>query len=162
MDRSSRHDDDLYAWSQEQADLLRDLARQGSGPSGLDLDNLADEVEDLGRSELDKAESHLRLFLLHLLKIASAPDARPVEHWRAEAKVFHAGFHRAVTRSILRKIDLDQVWQLAVGQAGARLGLAGDAIVAVPDHCPFALDALLAAPPDLDAMAASLRDRQPN
>ena len=74
-----------------------------------------------------------------------------------EARVFHAGFRRAATQSILRKIDLDQVWQLAVGQAGARLALAGDTLIAVPELCPLELDRLMASPPDLDVLAARLR-----
>ena len=38
--RRVRYEEDLYAWSQEQASLLR--ARQ---PDGLDWDHLAEEIE---------------------------------------------------------------------------------------------------------------------
>jgi len=44
----SLYDDDFYAWTQEQAELLR----RGGGASALDIEHIAEEIEDLGKSEL--------------------------------------------------------------------------------------------------------------
>lgn len=54
---------DYYAWVHDQADALRrgDVGR-------LDLENLIDEVESLGRSEEHQLESRLAQLLMHLLK----------------------------------------------------------------------------------------------
>ncbi len=42
-------DEDFYAWTQDQAEALRALARQRwNGP--LDLEHLSEEVEELGRA----------------------------------------------------------------------------------------------------------------
>ena len=53
---------DIYAWTQEQAALLRDQKIQA-----LDYANLAEEVESLGYSQHHALESHLEVVLTHLL-----------------------------------------------------------------------------------------------
>jgi hypothetical protein len=54
---------DFYAWTQQQADLLR--SRQFNK---VDLEHLIEEVESLGNSELRELESRLTVLLMHLLK----------------------------------------------------------------------------------------------
>ena len=62
---------DFYTWTQEQGRLLR----QGAWAQ-IDRDNIAEEIETLGRSEFDKLESALRVLLLHLLKWDFQPQMR--------------------------------------------------------------------------------------
>ena len=62
------HDEDLYAWTQEQAAMLR--ARQAEG---LDWDNLAEEIQAVGGSDRRELKSRLRIILLHLLKWQGQP-----------------------------------------------------------------------------------------
>jgi len=57
------HDSDFYNWTQEQATLLRT-----GRIAELDIDNLIDEIEDMGRSEKRELENRLSLLLAHLLK----------------------------------------------------------------------------------------------
>jgi len=58
MDRRSLYDDDIYAWTQQQAEALRRLAGKGRDlPNDLDLENVAEEIEDVGKSELHRVES---------------------------------------------------------------------------------------------------------
>jgi len=72
MDRRSLYDDDIYAWTQQQAEVLRRLAETRRDlPNELDLENVAEEIEDVGKSELHRVESFVRLILLHLVKAAS-------------------------------------------------------------------------------------------
>ena len=54
---------DFYQWLQDQADLLRvgELA-------ALDIENLIEEIESVGRSEKRELENRLRVLLMHLLK----------------------------------------------------------------------------------------------
>jgi hypothetical protein len=56
--RRARYEDDLYAWTQEQASLLR--ARQSDG---LDWENLAEEIAAVGGSDRRKLESRLCIVL---------------------------------------------------------------------------------------------------
>jgi hypothetical protein len=75
--RPTTYDSDFYTWTQEQAELLRQgqIAR-------LDLENLAEEIESLGRSERRSVESAVRLLTHHLLKWERQPEKRtPI--WRA-------------------------------------------------------------------------------
>jgi hypothetical protein len=56
------YDEDFYAWTQQQAALLRRLPPPGNE---LDLEHIAEEIEDLGRSDLRAARSpcqHHRAF----------------------------------------------------------------------------------------------------
>src|SRR6266705_578176 len=53
MDNST-YDADILAWSEQQAAVLRDLARSRHDlPNELDLENVAEEIECVGRSEFD-------------------------------------------------------------------------------------------------------------
>src|SRR5215471_3552685 len=71
----THYDDDFYTWTQEQAALLREGAVQE-----LDLANLAEEIESLGKSERRALESHLEVLVLHLLKWQYQPSGRLTGH----------------------------------------------------------------------------------
>ena len=61
--RRSLHDNDFYAWSLEQAALLR-AGRVGEA----DLATIAEEIESMGKTEKRELVSRLTVLLLHLLK----------------------------------------------------------------------------------------------
>ena len=61
--RRSLHESDFYAWSLEQAALLR-AGRIGEA----DLDAIAEEIESMGKTEKRELVSRLTVLLLHLLK----------------------------------------------------------------------------------------------
>ena len=65
------YETDFYTWALEQAALLRER-RFGE----LDLENLVEEVEDLGRRQADELRSRYETVLLHLLKWEFQPDRR--------------------------------------------------------------------------------------
>jgi Domain of unknown function DUF29 len=73
----STYDTDFYAWAQQQAQALR-----AKDWAALDLDHLAEEVEDLRKTERRAVRSQLRLILSHLLKWVYQP-ARRGESWRS-------------------------------------------------------------------------------
>ena len=124
MDRRSLYDDDVYAWAKQQADALRRLARAGRDlPNELDLENVAEEIEDVGKSELSKVESYIQLTLVHLLKAASVPQARAYRKWMIEVRVFRAELLKNLTRAMRQNIDMDELWGLA--RLEGRGGLAG-------------------------------------
>jgi len=68
---SALYESDFYGWTQRQADAIR---------SGrlveLDLGNLLEEIETMGRSERRSLESSLSVLLMHLLKWSYQPDYR--------------------------------------------------------------------------------------
>ena len=57
------YDQDFYGWTQEQAALLR-----AGRLNDLDIENLIEEVETMGRSEKRELESRLTVLFVHLLK----------------------------------------------------------------------------------------------
>jgi hypothetical protein len=59
----SLYEQDYYAWTEEQAALLR-----AGQTAGLDLDHLAEEIEDMGRSQRRAVKNALIIVLVHLFK----------------------------------------------------------------------------------------------
>ena len=62
---------DYFAWTQQQAQMLR-----AGQLSSVDAKNLAEEIEDLGRSEKRALASHMTILLAHLLKWQYQPALR--------------------------------------------------------------------------------------
>jgi Domain of unknown function DUF29 len=65
------YDRDIYTWSQEQARLVRE-----GRWDAVDRENVAEEIESLGRTEFSKLESALRVLLIHILKWDHQPRRR--------------------------------------------------------------------------------------
>ena len=65
------YDRDFYAWANEQAALLR-----AGRLSEADIENIAEEIESMGRSEKRDLVSRLTVVLLHLLKWQFQPSHR--------------------------------------------------------------------------------------
>lgn len=85
--RRPRHDDDFFAWTQDQAARLRALPPEARG-NGLDVEDLAEEVESMGRSERSAVRSQLRNIAYHLLKLEFLPGRLTRAHWQAEIRGF--------------------------------------------------------------------------
>ena len=85
---SALYDEDFVRWTEEQAAALR-RARSipPAGISGsnlpLDWDNLAEEIESLGKSDRRELRSQITRVLRHLLKLEASPAAEPRAGWRA-------------------------------------------------------------------------------
>ena len=73
--------EDFFAWSQQQAEALRAAAR-GSSNQPLDWENLAEEVEDLGKSDRRELRSRLALIIEHLVKLRHSRARDPRRKWR--------------------------------------------------------------------------------
>jgi Domain of unknown function DUF29 len=76
MTARADYEADFFAWTQEQAQLLR-----ARGRLGLDWDNLAEEIESMGRRDRRELESRLRKIIHHLLKWQVQPERRG-RSWR--------------------------------------------------------------------------------
>ena len=76
----SLYDTDFLAWSKQQAEALRS-AMSGGSNQRLDLGNLAEEVEDLGKSIRRELQSQIRRIVRHLLKLEHSPAEEPRRGW---------------------------------------------------------------------------------
>jgi len=72
---------DFYAWTQEQASLLRQQQW-----SQLDLGNLIEEIESLGKQQRQELRNRLRLLIGHLLKWEYQPQRRS-RSWLATIRI---------------------------------------------------------------------------
>lgn len=79
-DAKTLYDEDLAAWSHEQAEALRAAARAGSNLA-LDWENLAEEIEDLGASQKSALHSQIRRIIQHFLKLEYSPAQDPRRGW---------------------------------------------------------------------------------
>ncbi len=149
------YDTDILVWSEQQADLLRRLAR-GERVNDVDWENVVEEVESVGRSEFQAVESLLDVALTHLLAVFTAPSAESVPHWRSEARAARARAARRASPSMLPRLDVQDLWTLARDSAADKLGPHGGPARELPATCPFTAAELLNRTPDLDALLARL------
>ena len=72
MDGAALHEEDIYAWSQHQAAVLRRMAALDPAalPNDLDLQHVAEEIEDVGNEQRYAVESSLVQLFAHLLRTA--------------------------------------------------------------------------------------------
>src|ERR1700746_1516171 len=80
MSDDSLYERDFVRWSAEQGAELRQLARAGyNGP--LDLPNIAEGIESLGRSDRQSLASHIRRILEHMMKLDTSAAVDPRQDW---------------------------------------------------------------------------------
>lgn len=160
MDGSTLYDDDILLWSERQADVLRRLGDSRRDlPNELDLDNVVEEIESVGRSELAAVKSQIRLILLHLIKLAVEPGADAAPHWRGEMVAFHGQAADRYAPSMRQRIDMDELWRSARTQMLLScVGDAHEAVAGLPETSPFAVDDMIAERIDGAALVARLTD----
>ncbi|MFZ4664538.1 MAG: DUF29 domain-containing protein, partial [Caldilineaceae bacterium] len=85
MTTTTLYEKDFVAWTQAQADLLRQAQF-----NQLDIANLVEEIEDMGKNRQRELSSRLQVLLSHLLKWQYQPERRspsweiPIQLQRAE------------------------------------------------------------------------------
>ncbi len=132
----SGYDDDFYAWTQEQAALLRHAPSLGNR---LDAEHVAEEIEDLGRSELHAAQSLCEHIIEHLLKLEYSGLSEPADHWRDEIVEWRLQLEKKLTRSIEAKLDLTGRYRSAL-RLLRRLERDVPGLMArAPAECPYSL-----------------------
>jgi len=77
---ASLYDQDFYAWANQQAALLR-----AGNLSEADIENIAEEIESMGKTEKRELISRLAVLLMHLLKWRYQPGLRG-NSWRLTVK----------------------------------------------------------------------------
>lgn len=126
---------DYYTWTGTQAQALRERK-----VSGLDWENLAEEVEDLGKAERHRLESHLESLLMHLLKWAYQPQRRS-RSWSDSIGEHRFRAHRVLRDNPGLKAKLAELF--ADAYDGARLAArreTGLDLSTFPESCPWSLD----------------------
>lgn len=138
MSAHPSYDQDYYLWFADQARLLR------SGTwDRIDVEHLAEELEDMGKREKRALRSRTVVLLAHLLKYAHQPDRRGPS-WtgtiREQRKQLFDLLGDSPSLKPLLAEALDDYYLSAKMLAAGETGLVESAF---PVSCPFSLDQLL-------------------
>ncbi|MFZ4657666.1 MAG: DUF29 domain-containing protein [Caldilineaceae bacterium] len=135
----SIYEQDFYAWTQQQAALLREHQF-----TRLDMDNLIEELESMGRSERRQLVSRLEVLLMHLLKWQYQPELRGrswqltiLEQRRRIVKLLRANPSLQPEIPVL----ILEAYEDAAFSAMRETGLP---LTTFPAHCPYAPNQVLA------------------
>jgi hypothetical protein len=145
MSDSTLYDDDILLWSEQQASAIRKLARGRDVPNELDIENVAEEIESVGRSELAAVKSYIRLIFVHLIKLHLEADSDSARHWLSEIAGFHSDMMARYAPSMRQRIDIDDIWRSGRDQSMLACdGVQQQSIAGLSQRSPFALNELLA------------------
>lgn len=129
------YETDFYQWTQQQADLLR----QGAW-SALDMENLIEEIDDMGRSQKNALQSYLFNVIMHLLKWQYQPDRRGAS-WRQSIDHGRNSIERLLENnpSLVRQLShlVALEYPRARRQASRETGLP---LTTLPENCPLTVE----------------------
>ncbi len=138
--KSPLYDRDFFAWSREQADLLR-MGKLAEA----DIEHIAEEIESMGRTEKRELISRLSVLLLHLLKWRYQPEKQSPS-WEASVKVQRNRIADHLDDNPSLKPLLPQAlasaYRDAALEAVAETGLAESTF---PQACPWTAEQVLGA-----------------
>src|ERR1700738_97694 len=137
LSTASLYEEDFYAWTQQQAERLRRLPAVGNE---LDLEHIAEEIEDLGRSDLRAAQSLCQHIIEHLLKLEFSGLEAPADHWRDEIVEWRVQLEQILTRSIEAKLDLPSQYRVALRLVRRLERDVPGFTSRVPRVCPYTLE----------------------
>jgi len=130
------YDNDVIAWANEQARLLR-----AGRFDALDIEHIADEIEDVGKSEKREFRSRMAVLLAHLLKWQYQPDRRG-NSWRRTIKIQRREVAGCLQETPSLKADLgrptwlENTWADTLTLATKETGLSFEAF---PEECPWTM-----------------------
>ena len=145
MPDGPRYDDDFYAWTQYQAKVLRSLRTRDNR---FDRENVAEEIETVGRNERDAVRSQVRRILEHFLKLAYSPAREPRFDWMGSIVDARSELGDKLSTTLRR--DIEEALGRLYGQARKRVTLdlqkfdEQEAAATLPEQCPYTLDQILA------------------
>jgi len=137
------YEQDVVRWAQEQARLLREGEFER-----LDVEHIADEIEDVGKSEQRELASRTALLIAHLLKWQYQPQKRS-KSWRGTIAIQRKSIARriAATPSLEAMLG-DPEWRTDIWLDALKSAIedTGLDLAALPADCPWPIE--LALDPD--------------
>lgn len=132
------HETDFYAWLSHNAVLIR-----AGRVSEADLANIAEELEDMGRSDKRALGSHIGVLLLHLLKWQYQPAQRS-NSWRGSINNARRAIAKLLKespslRGLIPALMADE-YSDARDDAAMETGLPESTL---PVACPYSIEAML-------------------
>lgn len=133
-----KYEDDFYAWTMANASLLK----QGRF-SEVDMENIIEEIESMGRSEKNQLVNRFAVLIAHLLKWQFQPDFRgrswhgTIKEQRKRAKILLK--ENPSLKSKLTEAFSD-AYELAVDQIEKETPID---LKLVPSECPYSFEECL-------------------
>jgi Domain of unknown function DUF29 len=128
------YDTDVYTWAMQQAEALRKRSA-----NEIDWDNVAEEIESLGKSLSSELHNRYVVLLVHLLKWQFQPEHRS-RSWEATIRIQRLALEKHVALNPGLKPKLEALFGEAY--AYARIGASGETdlpIETFPATNPFTL-----------------------
>jgi hypothetical protein len=138
VDRAGLYDEDFFEWTRRSAALLR-----AGRFERADIEHIAEEIEDMGKRDLNELNSRVRVLLGHLLKWQLPPQKRSPSWVRTIASQRTTLAQRLEDSPSLKvKIqpNLGRNYHNAVNLAVIETGLPKDHF---PAECPFTVGQIL-------------------
>jgi hypothetical protein len=132
-----KYDEGLYQWTIEQGRALRDRAT-----NALDYDNLAEEIESLGRSDKREIESRLENLLVHLVNWRCQPERRSPS-WEASIDEARRRIERVIKDSPSLRSHPGEVLSEAYRYAIRNKAVRALELRQLPEACPWAIEDVL-------------------
>ena len=136
----TKYDADVVAWAIEQASLLRT-----GRLSDLDIEHIAEEIEDVGKSEQRELAGRMAVLLAHLLKWEYQPERRG-SSWEDTIRTQRERIERRICKTPSLRASLTDadwqadVWDDAVDDAVKETGMARKVF---PRSCPWTKEQIM-------------------
>lgn len=131
------YDEDYYLWLVRQVELLR--ARR---LDEIDVAMIAEELEDMGKSERRALEAYYGLLITHLLKWRFQPERRSASWETTIKKARRAIARREADSPSLRGATAELVASIYMDAKEDAIDETGLPEATFPETCPFALQDL--------------------
>jgi len=132
------YENDIVAWANEQAYLLR------SGKlSALDIEHIAEEIEDVGKSEQRELASRMAVLIAHLLKWQYQPE-RQSRSWQRTIKEQRKAIARRLIKTpSLNSLANDAEWLEDAWGDAVSIAINETGMGSFPESCPWAIENIL-------------------
>lgn len=134
----NKYEKDFYAWTMHNAKLIR----QGKF-SEIDVDNVAEEIESMGRSDKRELINRLAVLIAHLLKWEFQPERRS-NSWKMTIREQRSNVKELLSESPSLKHEIESklidAYKKALFTAIRETGMP---IKTFPKKCPFTLEQCL-------------------
>ncbi|MGA9382580.1 MAG: DUF29 domain-containing protein [Phormidium sp.] len=138
IDLKTLYETDDYLWLESTIELLKNKQFKA-----LDLENLIEELEDLGSEKKHAVVSFLNQLLRHLLLLQywTSESENNSVHWQEEIYNFRSELNERLTTTLHNYLEkeLERIYQKALKAVKIKTQNS----VEFPSECPYTLDELL-------------------
>ena len=126
------YETDFVQWTEEQAKALSE-----HNEKALDWENLKEEIDDLGKEQINAVHSFLKQIIIHRLKLDYTNEILSRRHWIDEIEDFQDEIERRLTKTLLNKINIEAEYERSKRKVLKMYD------VRLPDKCPYTFEDLM-------------------